>query len=87
MIFSQYKEFCEVLPDYPKIGGRDIKYYVKKAISNILHENIDVHSRRIIAKFPVDGVKFISKLQSHFENMTFAEKSRCDRLYQQVTNK
>ena len=25
MIFSQYKETCEVLLDHPKIGGVDIK--------------------------------------------------------------
>ena len=25
MIFSQYKETCEVLLDYPKIGGYNIK--------------------------------------------------------------
>ena len=25
----QYKEICEVLLDYPKIGGDDIKYFVK----------------------------------------------------------
>ena len=25
MIFSQYKETCEVLLDYPKIGGENIK--------------------------------------------------------------
>ena len=48
MIFSQYKETCEVLLYYPTIGGEDIKYYLKKAISNILHANIDVHSRRLI---------------------------------------
>ena len=27
MIFSKYKETCEVLLDYTKIGGGDIKYY------------------------------------------------------------
>ena len=33
MIFSQYKETCEVLLDYPKIGGDDIiEDYAKKAI-------------------------------------------------------
>ena len=46
MIFSQYKETCEVLLDYPKIGGDDIiEDYAKKAIRKILHANIDVHSR------------------------------------------
>ena len=39
-----------------------------------MHENIDVHSRRLIAEFPKDGIKCIEKLQSHCANMTFAEK-------------
>ena len=64
MIFLHYKETCEVLLDYPKIGGGDIKYYVNKEIRNLLHKNIDVHSRRLIAEFPVDGVTFISNLRS-----------------------
>ena len=37
MIFSQYSETCEVLLDYPKIGGEDvIEYYTKKATRNLL---------------------------------------------------
>ena len=56
-------------------------------IRNILHENIDVHSRRLIAEFPGDGVKYISKLQSHCTNMTFTDKIRYDRFFQQVTHK
>ena len=63
MIFSQYKETCEVLLNDPKILGKDIKYYVKKEISNLLYANIDVHSRMLISEFPGDGVKCISKLQ------------------------
>ena len=51
MIFSQYKETCGVLLDYPKI--------VKKSIRNILHVNIDVHCERFIAELPGDGVKCI----------------------------
>ena len=54
MIFSQYRETCEVLLDYPKIGGDDvIEYYEKKAIINLLHANIDVNSRRLIDEFPM----------------------------------
>ena len=88
MTFSQYKETCEVLLYYPKIGGDDIiEYYAKKAIRNILHANIDVHSRRLIAEFPKDGINCIEKLQSHFANMNFADKSRYDRTFQQVTHK
>ena len=57
MIFSQYTKTCEVLLDYPKMGGDDvIEDYAKKAIRNILHANIDVHIRRLIAEFPRDGI-------------------------------
>ena len=76
IIFSQYTETCEVLLDYPKIG-RDyiIEDYAKKAIRNILHANIYVHSIILIAEFPKDGIKCIENLQSHCANMTFADKS------------
>ena len=88
MIFSQYRETCEVLLDYPKIGGDDvIEDYAKKATRNLLHANIDVHSRILIAEFPKDGIKCIEKLQSHCANMTFSDKSRYDRTFQQVTHK
>ena len=49
MIFSQYKETCEVLIDYFKIGGENIKELSKKAIRNILNANTGVHNRRLIA--------------------------------------
>ena len=88
MIFSQYTETCEVLLGYPKIGGDDvIEDYAKKAIRNLLHANIDVNRRRLIAEFPKDGIKCIEKLQSHCANMTFSDKSRYDRTFQQVTYK
>ena len=53
---------CEVLLDYPKIGGGDLKYFVKKVIRNILRTNIDVHIRMFIDELAGDGAKFISKL-------------------------
>ena len=60
MIFSQYRETCQVLLDYQNIGGDDvIEDYAKKAIRNLLHENIDVHSRRLISESPKDGIKCI----------------------------
>ena len=59
MIFSHYKETCEVLLDYPKIGGENIKDFVKNSIGNLLCDNIDVYIRRLIAEFPVDGVTCI----------------------------
>ena len=87
MVFSQYRETYEVLRDDPKLEGGNIKYYAKIAIRNLLHANSCVHSRRLIAEFPDDGIRCIQKLQSHCANMTFADKSRYDRTFQQVTHK
>ena len=88
MIFSQYRETCQVLLDYPKIGGDDvIEDYEKEAIINVSHTNIDVHSKILIAEFPKDGIKCIEKLQSHCANTTFSDKSRYDRNFQQVIHK
>ena len=33
--------------------------YAKKAIIKLLHANIDVHSRRLIAEYPKYGIKHI----------------------------
>ena len=57
MIFSEYTETCEVIIDDPKIGGYDIEDHVENSIRNPLHGNIDVHSRILIAEFPVDRIK------------------------------
>ena len=87
MISYQYKETCEVLLNDPKIGEGGIKYFVKKAIRNLLHANTNFHSKRLISELPGDGLKCISKLQLHCANMTFSEKGRYDRLLQQVIHK
>ena len=88
IIFYQDRETCEVLLDYPKIGGGNIiEDYVKNNIRNLFHANIDVHSIILIAEFPKDGTKCIDKLQSHCANMTFADKRRYDRTFQQVAHK
>ena len=87
MIFSQYTETCEVILDDLKIGGDDIEDYSRNTIRNILHSDIDVHSIRLIAEFPIDIINCIEKLQSHCANMTFSDKSRYDRTLQQVTHK
>ena len=52
-----------------------------------MHANIDLYRRRLIAEFRADGIKCIEKLQSDCANMTFTEKSRYDRIFQQVTHK
>ena len=41
----------------------------------------------MIAEFPKYGNKYLEKLQSHCANMTFADKIRYDRTFQQVTHK
>ena len=69
-----------------KMGGGNVKYDAKQAIRKLLHANSCVHSRRLIAEFPEDGIKCLEKLQSHCANMTFADKSRYDRTFQQVTH-
>ena len=87
MIFYQYKETCGLLLDYPKIGGGGIKDFVKTSIRNIFNASIDVYGRIFIAEFPGGGVKFIENLQSRCSNMTFADKSRYDSIFQQFTHK
>ena len=62
MIFSQYTETCEILLDYPRIGGEDIKGFAKKTIRILLHANIDVNSRRLFSEFPVDVMRCTEKL-------------------------
>ena len=74
IIYLQYTETCEVIINNPKIGGYDIEDDAKNTIRNLLYEHFDVHSRRFIADFPIDGIKCIEKLQSHCANMTFSEK-------------
>ena len=76
-----------MLRDYPKMEGGNVKDYAKIAIRNLLHANSCVHSKILIAEFPDDGIKCIEKLQSHCANMTFADKSRYDRIFHQVTHK
>ena len=71
MIFSEYKETCEVVIDYPKIRRENIKEFSKKANRNILHANIDLHIRRLISEFPGVGIKCIERLQSHFAKHDF----------------
>ena len=63
MIFSQYRETCEVLLYFTKIGGDGVKYYAKQAIRKLLHANSALHIRRLIAEFPKDRIKCIEKLQ------------------------
>ena len=56
MVFSQYRETYEVLRDYPKLEGGNIKDYEKLPLETFCMQ-IVVHSRRLIAEFPEDGIK------------------------------
>ena len=49
MIFLQYTETSEVTTDDQKIEGNNNKDYSKKTVMNILHSNINVHIKRLIA--------------------------------------
>ena len=60
---------------------------MQKRLLKLFHENIGLRSRILIAVLPNDGVKCIEELQSHCANMTFSDKSRYDRTFQQVTHK
>ena len=71
-----------ILLDYPRIGGEDIEGFSIKTIINLVHENIDVHSRRLIAEFPADGIRCIETLLSDCANMTFADNIRHDWIFQ-----
>ena len=63
MVFYQYRETYEVLRYYQKTEGGNIKVYAKMDIRNLLHANSCVHSRRLIAEFPEDGIKCMENLQ------------------------
>ena len=52
-----------------------------------MHANIHVQNKILISEFPKDGIKCIEKLKSHCANLTFADKSRYDRNFEQVTHK
>ena len=54
---------------------------------NIFYANIDVYSRIFIADLPGDGVKCIKKLQSHWANIYFSDKSMYARSFKQVPHK
>ena len=64
-----------------------LKIMKKRLSETFFHANIDVHNIRLIAEFQKYGIKCIEKVQSHCANMTFADKSRYDRTFQQVTHK
>ena len=69
-----------------KIGGDDINDFLEY-IRNLLHANIDILTRRLIDEFPGDGVKYVSKIQSHCVNMNFSDKIRYGKNCHQVIHK
>ena len=52
-----------MITDYPELEGMILNIMQKRPFRNILHANIDVHRRRFISEFPMDGIKRIEKLQ------------------------
>ena len=64
-----------------------IKIMQKRPSWIFFHANIDVHSIRMIAEFPIYEIKCIAKLQSHCANMAFADKIRYAWTFQHVIHK
>ena len=62
MVFSQYRETYEVLRDYPKLEGGNIKVYAKMAIRNLLHANSCVHIIKLIAEYSEEWNQMHSKI-------------------------
>ena len=87
MIFPNINKFVKYFYIIQKWRDYIKEFAKKKDIRNLLHPNINVHSRRLIAEFSGDGIKCIEKLQLHCANMNFSEKSRYDRTFQKVTHK
>ena len=73
--------------DYPYIRGEWLPDYAWKAIWKLLHAYIYAHSQISIDKYPRYGVQAISRFQYQCENMTFADQSRYNRIFQQVVHK
>ena len=76
-----------LLMEYPSIRGEEFPYYAKKAIWNLLYEYIDTYSQSLIDEYPVDGVQAITTFHYQCSNMTFADKSRYNILFQRVIYK
>ena len=74
MIFSWYKETCEVLLYYSKIVAENIKESEKKGIKNILHANIDVQSIILIAEFLWDGINVLKNCNHIVPTWLFMKK-------------
>ena len=74
-VLSQFSEIYMFLVDYLSIRGEELPYYSKNATWNLFHAYVVSHSQILIDEYPGYGVKSISRLQSQYENMTFAEKS------------
>ena len=52
-----------------------------------MHAYIDAHSQKLIDECPEDGLQAISILQSQCENMTSAEQTIYNRMFQQMMHK
>ena len=70
--------------NYTSIRGEYFPDHANNATWNLFHTYIYVHRQRLIDNYPWDGLHAITILQSQCENMTFSEKSRPNRLFQQV---
>ena len=52
-----------------------------------MNEYIDAHIQRLIDEFPRDGEQDISRFKPQWANITFADRSRYNIMFQQVLHK
>ena len=76
-----------LLMNYPSTRGEEIPDYDKKFTWNLLREYIDAHSQILVDECPGDLVQSISIVQPQCANMTFADQSRYNRMFQQLVHK
>ena len=87
IVLSQFKEIYMLLMGYPSISGEDLLDYAKNYTWNLFQAYIDAYIKILIYEYTEYGLKSISRLRSQCANMTFAKKSRYNRLFQKVISK
>ena len=73
-----------LLMDYPYTIGEYFPDDAKEATCNLLHAYIYAHSKILIDEYPGYGVQYIKILKYQWENTTFYDQRRYNRLFHQL---
>ena len=87
IVLSQFKQTSMLLIDHTYIRGDDLTDYAMEATRNLLYAYIDAHILKLIYEYLGYVVQAIMILQLKCANMNFSDKSKCNRLFQQVLHK